>query len=47
MFGPAINVERFRSMSDDANRSQEIAEECMRAIRALGAEHKQKYNPQM
>lgn len=47
MFGPPIDMQKFRSMPDDANRSQEIAEECMKAIRALAVEHKQKYNPEM
>jgi hypothetical protein len=34
-------------MPKGTNTSQEIAEECMKAIRALGKEHKEKYNPDL
>ena len=47
MFGPPIDLEKFRSMPKDTNTSQEIAEECMKAIRALGKEHKEIYNPDL
>lgn len=47
MFGPPIDLERFRSMSKDTDTSKEIAEACMKAIRALGVEHKEKYNPEL
>ena len=47
MFGPPVDLQRFRSLPDDSNRSQEVAEECMKSIRALASEHKEKFNPDL
>ena len=45
MFGPPVNMDRFRGIPKEEQDGQEIAEECMKAIRALAEEHRQRYNP--
>ena len=45
MFGPPVSMEKFRGMENTPETGQLIAEECMNAIRKMGEEHRQKYNP--
>jgi 1-acyl-sn-glycerol-3-phosphate acyltransferase len=45
MFGPPIDLARFQDIPKEEQDGQEIAEECMKAIRALAEEHRQTYNP--